>query len=104
MDMVEFSTMLQNLEASPSSGGSVLGMTFFDQDSPAEPVRNLLTMSETFTPSANTASAQLAEAKEDHDLPEDLEFDFMAELRKLESRAREHDRRLRNQGSIQPNR
>lgn len=104
MDMVEFSTMLQNLEASPSSGGSVLGLPFFDQDSPAEPGRNLLTMNETFTHNADTAGAQLAGEKADHDLPEDLEFDFMAELRKLESRARAHDRRLRNQGSIQPNR
>lgn len=99
MNMVDFSAMLQHFSTSPSSGGSVFGMNFLDQESPVEFDRNLLTDAQPpmlQSPRADQSQVENG-AAESSEAQDTVEFDFMAELRKLESRAREHGRRLRGQ-------
>lgn len=96
MNMVDFSAMLQHFSASPSSGGSVFGMNFLDQESPVEFHRGLLTSGQPMLHNGGEEN-QLEHGVAESGTQEDVGFDFMAELRKLESRAREHGRRQRGQ-------
>ncbi|OAA69343.1 Transcription factor [Akanthomyces lecanii RCEF 1005] len=103
MNMVDFSAMLQHFSTSPSSGGSVFGMNFLDQESPVEFDRNLLTDGQPpMLQSPRADQSQLESGAAEPGAQEVVEFDFMAELRKLESRAREHGRRLRGQPDQSP--
>ena len=97
MNMVDFSAMLQHFSTSPSSVGSVFGMNFLDQESPVEFGRSLLTDGQPLLQSPRADQNQLEVGAAESGAQEAVEFDFMAELRKLESRAREHGRRLRGQ-------
>ena len=98
MNMGGLFRMLQHFSTSPSSGGSVFGMNFLDQESPVEFDRNLLTDGQPpMLQSPRADQSQLESDAAEAGAQEAVEFDFMAELRKLESRAREHGRRLRGQ-------
>ncbi|KAJ3494520.1 hypothetical protein NLG97_g4029 [Lecanicillium saksenae] len=95
MNMMDFSAMLQQFSTSPSSGGSVFGMNFLDQESPVELNRSLATTNHALSQGASTEALASNNNETDAVIEADTEFDFMAELRKLESKAREHGRRLR---------
>ncbi|KAJ6785235.1 hypothetical protein PWT90_05113 [Aphanocladium album] len=97
MNMVEFSAMLQQFSTSPSSGGSVFGMNFLDQESPVELNRSLLTASHSVPQGASAEGRAHENTGLEPDAEVEVEFDFMTELRKLESKAREHGRRVRGQ-------
>ncbi|XWX00266.1 hypothetical protein V2A60_008286 [Cordyceps javanica] len=98
INMVDFSAMLNPFSTSPSSGGSVFGMNFLDQESPLDLDRSLLTGSQPALHNTGTAEdGQLEHDAADSGTRPEVQFDFMAELRKLESRAREQGRRLRGQ-------
>ncbi|ATY62339.1 C6 transcription [Cordyceps militaris] len=93
MNMVDFSAMLHSFSTSPSSGGSVFGMNFFDHESPVDFDRGLLTGQQPPLQNPNNEDSQLENGARESE----VSFDFMAELRKLESRAREQGRKLRGQ-------
>lgn len=97
MNMIDFSTMLHNFATSPSSGGSVLGLNFFDQDSPTEFDRSLLTASHLAAQNIAPPALRMTETVQPETAEEESEFDFMAELRKLETKARDHSRRQKEQ-------
>ncbi|KAM3511624.1 hypothetical protein MY11210_004708 [Beauveria gryllotalpidicola] len=98
MNMVDFSTMLHPFATSPSSGGSVFGINFLDQESPPlEFDRGLLTSGQPALQNSSIQDDQLEKGAAESTLEEDTDFDFMAELRKLESRARAQGRRQRGQ-------
>lgn len=95
MNMVDFSAMLQHFSTSPSSGGSVFGMSFLDRESPLDFEKSLLTGGQPMVQNVSAEEGQPEAGTEEAGTQEEIEFDFMMELRKLESRAREHERRQR---------
>ncbi|OAA38501.1 Transcription factor [Beauveria brongniartii RCEF 3172] len=97
MNMVDFSSMLHPFSTSPSSGGSVFGMNFLDQESPLEFDRGLLTGGQPALQNSSTQDDQLEKGAAEPAAEDEMDFDFMAELRKLESRARAQGRRQRGQ-------
>ncbi|PMB69044.1 hypothetical protein BM221_005630 [Beauveria bassiana] len=95
MNMVDFSTMLHPFSTSPSSGGSVFGIHFLDQESPLELDRGLLTSGQPVLENSGTQDDQREKGAAGPTAEDETDFDFMAELRKLESRARAQERRQR---------
>ncbi|KAF1734907.1 Transcriptional activator protein acu-15 [Beauveria bassiana] len=95
MNMVDFSTMLHPFSTSPSSGGSVFGINLLDQESPLEFDRGLLTSGQPVLENSGTQDDQLEKGAAESTAEDETDFDFMAELRKLESRARAQERRQR---------
>ncbi|KAM3503578.1 hypothetical protein MY10362_004112 [Beauveria mimosiformis] len=97
MNIVDLSTMLHPFSTSPSSGGSVFGMNFLDQESPLEFDRGLLSGGQPALENSSTQDDQLEKGAAESAAEDEMDFDFMAELRKLESRARAQGRRQRGQ-------
>lgn len=96
----EMPTMLPQCAISPSSGMSWLGMAGLDGGgSPEFLGDNTLARTHSLLPSARMASTLARTPGGAAESPDG--FDLMAELRKLEHRAREHDRRLIEGGASQ---
>lgn len=95
----EMPTMLQHCATSPSSGISWFGAAGLDADSPNFlGGDNMVALTHSLLPNArianNMARTQSQSQSQAANAQSPNEFDFMTELRKLESRAREYDRKL----------
>lgn len=92
----EMPTMLQHCATSPSSGISWFGAAGLDGDSPNFLGDNMVALTHSLLPNARIANnmARTQSQNQAANAQSPNEFDFMTELRKLESRAREYDRKL----------
>lgn len=91
----EMPTMSQHWIASPSSGSGWVGATSMGDDATAA-LRDLMALKDPLLQNVRLTSTMMRTQSQNQaaNAQSPDEFDFIAELRKLESRAREHDRRL----------
>lgn len=91
----EMPTMSQHWIASPSSGSGWVGAASMGDDATGA-LRDLMALKDPLLQGVRLTSTMVRTQSQNQtaNAQSPDEFDFVAELRKLESRAREHDRRL----------
>lgn len=94
--MVDFPEIFQDLEGSCTRGRGTLGVGVFDEESPNELDQTFLSLGQFDLPDSNPTDYRTTTNSGRQLAPVDPESAFLAELRKLETRVRHSDRRLRS--------